>query len=354
MSLDAALGLATRCVERGWVPDPLVRWGIRRVCAQRLADARAAMGSEPAEMALGRFIDAMADAPIALVPGAANAQHYEVPAACFAIMLGPQLKYSSCWWGDADSPIATLADAEEKALAVTASRAQMEDGMRVLELGCGWGSLSLWLASRYRAAHITAVSNSASQRAFIEARARERGLTNLSVVTADVNTLALDTRFDRVVSVEMFEHMRNYPALLRRIHGWLHPDGLLFVHVFCHERFAYAYETDGAANWMGRHFFTGGLMPSLDLLPSVSSPFHLEQQWTWDGTHYRRTADAWLRQLDAHRDEMVAIFARTHVRHDARLRVQRWRMFLMAVSELFGYGEGREWGVAHYAFRPAG
>ena len=345
---DAFLLVATEAVERGWLPDPAVRWGIRRLCTGRLRQEAAVINGSSDSAALARFIDRMQAAEIAHLPEKANEQHYEVPADFFRLMLGPQLKYSCCWW---DDTVGSLAEAEDRSLCLTANHAAIEDGMRILELGCGWGSLALWLAQHYPRCSIVSVSNSAGQRAFIEATARERGLSNVSIVTADMNVFDTDRRFDRVVSVEMFEHMRNHSSLLSRIARWLEPDGRLFVHVFCHWRFAYEFETEGAANWMGRHFFSGGLMPSVDLLPSIPSPFAIEGLWRWSGTHYAQTAEAWLANLDARRDEALHALNPVCAGGDAARWLLRWRIFLMACAELFGYADGSEWGVAHYRFQ---
>jgi cyclopropane-fatty-acyl-phospholipid synthase len=334
-------------MERGLLPDAAVRWGIRRLCSQRLAleASRRVSGGDVAA-----FAEALERSPVAPVPEKANEQHYEVPPDLFRLMLGPRLKYSCCYW---ESPGGSLERAEEDSLRITGERAGVEDGMRILELGCGWGSLSLWLAEQLPRATIVSVSNSRSQRAFIEDRARARGLANLSIVTADMNAYDAGRRFDRIISVEMFEHMRNYRTLLARTARWLHPDGRLFVHVFCHQRYPYVFETEGAHNWMGRHFFTGGIMPSVDLLPAVAAPFALEEQWHWSGMHYARTAEAWLDNLDANRSDVLDVLGRTYGPARATRWLNRWRVFTMACAELFAYGEGREWGVAHYRFAPA-
>ncbi len=348
-----ALASAIDLAEGGWLPDPVLRWGIRQACARRLRDEQRRRGSRRDADATADLVRELALADIALVPAAANAQHYEVPAAFFERVLGPRLKYSCAWWGDG---VRTLDAAEVAALDLTIAHAGIADGMRILELGCGWGSLALELAARFPRCTIVGVSNSASQRTFIEAAARRRGLANLTIETADITHFAPAGWFDRVVSVEMFEHMRNYQALFRRIAGWLEPDGALFVHVFCHRRFAYPFETDGDDNWMGRHFFSGGLMPSLDLLPAVPSPLALQSQWQWGGEHYARTANAWLANLDAHRDELTRLLAAEGGAGDGALAVRRWRLFFLACAELFALAGGTEWGVAHYRFghRPAG
>lgn len=343
--VDSAFGL----VERGWVPDAVVRLAIRRLCAQRLRDERPDNGRTDRE-AIETFIDSLRGAEVAPVPHKANDQHYEVPAELFRLMLGPHLKYSCGLW---DGPVTSLAQAEEAALAHTALHADLHDGMRILELGCGWGSLSLWMARHFPASRIVSVSNSSGQRQFIEHEARRRGISNLQVVTADINAFEPRESFDRIVSVEMFEHMRNYHVLLARIAGWLEPEGRLFVHVFCHRRFAYFFQEEGAGNWMGRHFFSGGLMPSADLLPSIESPLAVEAQWRWDGRHYQRTANAWLANLDAMRAPALEVLARTYGSAEAARWFGRWRIFFMACAELFGYAGGSEWGIAHYRFARA-
>lgn len=325
--------------ETGFVPDWLIRTGIRRLLAKRI---QAATASE-----LAAFTDKLRNSPLAVATDAANDQHYEVRAAFFEKVLGPRLKYSSCFF---DRTEMSLAEAEDEMLRRTCERAVIEDGMRVLELGCGWGSLTLWIAEQFPACEITAVSNSASQRSFIEARARERRLTNVRVITADMRDFGTSETFDRVVSVEMFEHMRNYELLFRRVSKWLKPDGKAFVHVFCHRNSPYLFETEGAANWMGRHFFTGGMMPSEGLFSHFADDLAIEQQWRVNGMHYWRTCEAWLNNLDRHRDATLDCFRADLSDRDAKLSLQRWRIFFMACAELFRYRGGDEWFVAHYLF----
>ncbi len=316
------------------LPEPVLRWGMRRLLAQRLRQESRRARSIDAELSQG---------PIALVPDAANRQHYEVPAAFFEQVLGANMKYSGAYWPEG---VTTLDEAEAAMLELACSRAQLADGQRILELGCGWGSLSLWMARRYPNSRILAVSNSASQREFIESKKP----ANLDVITADVNTLTLDARFDRVVSVEMFEHMHNWRELVHRITGWLDPGGKLFVHVFCHRRYAYPFETDGASNWLGRYFFTGGLMPSLDLLPRFQGSLVVEKTWEVGGEHYARTAEAWARNLAAHELLVRPVLATTYG-PDGELWFHRWRVFFLACAELFGYRGGTEWLVGHYRLR---
>jgi cyclopropane-fatty-acyl-phospholipid synthase len=331
--------------ERGLVPDPLARFGMRRLVARRLQD-------EGAGDVAGRhraLVQQLRESPVAIHTQDANAQHYEVPAEFFRLHLGPRLKYSCCWYA---TPATTLAQAEVAMLELYLQRAQLADGQRILDLGCGWGSLSLWLAQRLPGARITALSNSHGQRAFIEQRAREQGLTNLRVVTANVaefNFAPEDAGFDRVVSIEMFEHMRNYATLLAKVARWLAPEGRLFVHIFAHRALAYPFEVRDGSDWMSRYFFTGGLMPSRQLLGEFGDDLRLTQQWWVDGTHYERTANDWLAGMDAQRDEILAVF-RAAYGAEAERWFQRWRMFYMAVAELFGFRGGREWGVGHYLF----
>ncbi len=337
---DAAIRLA----ESGHVPDALLRWAIRRMCRDRL-DHDVPLDPGLAQARTEAFLAAARESPIALVPALANAQHYEVPAAFFELVLGPHRKYSCALW---PAGTTTLEQAEAAALAETCEHARLADGQRVLELGCGWGSLTLWMAERYPRSQVTAVSNSSSQRAFIEKLTRERGLSNVTVITADINDFAPQDRFDRVVSVEMFEHVRNHERLLGRVAEWLLPAGLLLVHVFCHREVPYAFASEGAGNWMGRHFFSGGVMPSDALLLRYQGQLQVQSHWRWSGTHYERTANAWLANLDRASDRVLALMATTYGPAEARVWRQRWRMFFIACAELFGYGGGREWWVSHY------
>ncbi len=337
------LGLA----ERGLLPDALLRLGIRRLCGQRLAQTRA--GGLQARIAReAQLISALRASPVAIHTDAANAQHYELPTAFFALCLGPRMKYSSCYY---PSGRETLEQAESAMLSLYAERAGLADGQDILELGCGWGSLTLWMAEHYPRARITAVSNSASQRQHIEAQCLARGWTHVRVLTRDANTLTLPpAAFDRCVSVEMFEHMRNYQDLMARIARWLRPDGLLFVHIFAHRECAYPFETGGADNWMGRHFFTGGIMPAVHTLLHFQRDLQLETHWFLDGRHYQRTANHWLARQDARAEAVHDILESAYGPALAPLWAQRWRMFWMACAELFGYEEGQQWGVAHYRF----
>ena len=321
----------------GLVPDPVVRSAIRINCARRLARKR--RGGASRQKA---FLNELRASAIADRVEKPNEQHYEVPAEFFHLVLGPRLKYSCCYWPEG---VETLAAAEQAMLTLTCERAEIEDEMELLDLGCGWGSLTFWLAERYPACRILAVSNSRTQRAFIEGEARRRGLRGIEVVTADANVFDVERRFDRVVSVEMLEHARNYEALLDKVASWLEPGGKLFVHVFSHRELAYAYES----GWMAKHFFTAGTMPSHDLIPHFAGTLGLEEQWTVSGLHYAKTAEAWLDRLDDAREDVLSVLTKSYGSAAAR-RLQMWRIFFMACSELWGYRSGSEWGVSHYRF----
>lgn len=336
------MGLA----EKGWLPDAVIRMGIRRLLKQRLAE-QATGGDAAVTRRTEQLKQRLSQGPIAVKTQDANRQHYEVPAGFYERCLGHRLKYSGCTW---TAGVTNLNDAEDAALALVCERAEIADGMNILELGCGWGSLSLWLAEHYRNATITSVSNSASQRAFILSRAAERGLTNLNVITSDINDFETDQRYDRCCSIEMFEHMANHHELMRRVSTWLRDDGKLFVHIFTHKRFTYLFEEAGQSNWMGRHFFTGGIMPAHGYLPSFDAHLQCEADWVQNGTHYQQTAEAWLQNTDANRDAILPLFEQTYGKANAPTWLQRWRIFYMACAELWGYAEGNEWAVSHYRF----
>ncbi|MCC6720549.1 MAG: class I SAM-dependent methyltransferase [Acetobacteraceae bacterium] len=339
MTLVAA---AVSAAERLPLPDRVIRAGIA-VLVERTARR---LRSEP-DGAEKAFAMAMRSHPIALFPRDANAQHYEVPPEFFEQVLGPRLKYSSCFYPDTGT---TLAQAEELALGETAEHADLADGQDILELGCGWGSLTLWMAERFPAARITAVSNSGPQRAHIERQAARRGLANVEVITADMNSFTVERRFDRVVSVEMFEHMSNWPQLLANVRGWLRRDGRLFLHVFSHQATPYRFDHTDSADWIAQHFFTGGIMPSHNLIRHVAEGFELEAEWRWSGTHYERTAQDWIARFDDHAEAIEAVLRATYG-PDWALWRRRWRLFFLATAGLFGARGGAEWGVSHYRLR---
>lgn len=345
--MSAIAATAVSWTESGLVPDTVIRAGIRRL----LESKRKEIHSGDVEFAadtLNRFVDMMNASPIALVPDLANEQHYEVPAEFFTHVMGDHLKYSCCYW---PKGVHNLSEAETAALETTVKRAGIEDGMNVLDLGCGWGSLSLWIAERYPGASVTSVSNSASQRDYIMRQARSRAIGNIEVISCDMNDFTTDKRFDRVVSVEMFEHMRNYGELFRRICEWLELDGRFFMHIFCHRTTPYEYIDKGPTDWMSRHFFTGGIMPSADLPLRFADHLTVEKCWSWNGQHYARTCNAWLENMDRHEKQIMPVLAECYGKENAPLWWQRWRIFFMACAELFDYDEGHEWFVGHYRFR---
>jgi len=333
-----------RSLQDAPAPDFLTRPAIAAMVAGARRKLDGDNGREPA------FAVEMAQRPIAEHADAANDQHYELPDEFFRICLGPNLKYSCCLY---PTGAETLAEGEEAALAETCAHADLNDGQEILELGCGWGSLSLWMARRYPASRITAVSNSHGQRRFIESRAAAEGLTNLTVITADMNDFATDRQFNRIVSVEMFEHMANWRALLTRARGWLRPDGLLFVHVFTHRATPYRFEAADDSDFIAQHFFTGGVMPSHNLIRQYGDLFEVEQDWRWSGAHYERTALQWLANMDE-RPGAIRRIMREVYGEDAALWTRRWRRFFLATAGLFGDSGGAEWGVSHYRLRPVG
>lgn len=342
-------------MERGWIPESATRAGIKRLCQKRLESLQEA-GSHSTELKSGKIVNetvagmvskALAS-PIAPVPEKANEQHYEVPAAFYDLVLGPRRKYSCCFFEIENS---TLEEAEETSLRMSCEHAEIKDGMDILELGCGWGSLTLWMAVQYPNSNITAVSNSNSQRLSILERAERLGVSDrIEVITCDMNDFEISMKFDRVVSIEMFEHMRNYDRLLNKISNWLRPDGKLFVHIFTHKDFAYEFESDGASNWMGRYFFTGGIMPSEDLLSHFNKDLQVANTWTWSGEHYQKTCAAWRILMEDRKQEVMRVLSDTYGSKDANRWFQRWKMFFMAGEELFGFENGQQWQVNHYLF----
>ena len=334
--------------ERVPLPDAIIRAAINRLCsrtAARLAEGDSKSGARND----AAFADEMAARAIAEYTDEANTQHYEMPAAFFAKALGPNRKYSSCFYREAHS---TLQEAEEEALRQTVDHADLADGQAILELGCGWGSLSLWMARQFPHAQVTAVSNSNSQREYIEEEARKRGLTNLHVITCDMNVFDPEKKFDRIVSVEMFEHMMNWHGLMIRVRSWLKPGGRFFMHIFTHRTGSYLFDRADREDWIAQHFFTGGVMPSHHLIRQYADIFEVEKEWRWSGTHYQRTALDWLANFDAHRDEIERVLREVYD-GDTALWMRRWRWFFLATAGLFGYAGGSEWGVSHYRMKAA-
>jgi cyclopropane-fatty-acyl-phospholipid synthase len=331
--------------ERVPLPDVIIRAAIHRLCSRTAT--RLATGNAESDAWLA---DEMAARAIAEYTDEASAQHYEVPAAFFTLVLGPNRKYSSCFYKE---PASTLQEAEEEALRQTVEHADVADGQAILELGCGWGSLSMWMARQFPHSEITAVSNSISQREFIAGEAGKRGLTNLHAVTSDINVFDPQTPFDRIVSVEMFEHMTNWRDSMIRVRSWLKPDGRFFMHIFTHRSGTYLFDRGDGEDWIAQHFFTGGVMPSHHLIRQYADLFEVEKEWRWSGTHYQRTAEDWLANFDLRHDEIEEVLHYVYGDETA-LRMRRWRWFFLATSGLFGYADGSEWGISHYRMKAAG
>jgi cyclopropane-fatty-acyl-phospholipid synthase len=345
--MDYIIQKSLKLVESGLIPDPAIRAAIRALSKKRLIQE----GRYDPEQAAQRYMDVLnllKQSKIAIETDKANEQHYELPTQFFQAVLGKRLKYSACYFPHETT---TLDQAENYSLQLYSERAQLKDGQRILELGCGWGSFTLWMAERYPNAHITAVSNSKTQRKHILEQAQAQGLTNIDVITCDVNVLELTSSyFDRVVSVEMFEHVRNYQRLFEKISGWLKADGLLWCHIFCHRFLHYPFEIKSEYDWMSRYFFTGGLMPSTSTFLHFQEHLELSQHWQWSGQHYEKTANAWLSNMDAQETELRPIFEQVYGK-DADAWWQRWRIFFMACAELFGFEQGQEWVIAHFLFQ---
>ncbi len=338
---------AIQLAESGLLPDALIRIGIRRLLRHRIGEITPA-DSEAAHSVKREFLASMQESEIALHTTEANEQHYELPPDFFVQILGPRLKYSSCHYSTGRE---TLGEAEEAMLALYGQRAELSDGIDILELGCGWGSLTLWMAEHYPNSRITAVSNSHSQRHFIDARCRERNLPNVEVITCDANEFATTDQFDRVVSVEMFEHLRNWHSMLDRVDSWLRPGGQAFFHVFCHRHYPYLFAIKDGNDWMSQHFFTGGLMPSADLFHHFQDQLVVADHWYLNGMHYAHTARHWLKNMDRNRGDILSILEQHYGEREARIWFQRWRMFFMSCEELWGLDQGEQWGVTHYLLR---
>lgn len=336
-----------KLAEKGQLPDSVVRYGIRRLCKQRLKDELISH-PEQQQQRFQKLIEELRQSPIAIDTDAANEQHYEVATDFYLASLGKRLKYSCAYYPQANT---TLDHAEEHMLALYSDRAELAEQQHILELGCGWGSLTLWMAEHHPDSHITAVSNSSTQKAYIDQQCQQAGFTNVTVLTVDVNTLQLDAdQFDRVISIEMFEHMRNYRQLMARISNWLKPDGKLFVHIFAHRNLMYPFNVKSENDWMSKYFFTGGLMPSIDTLLHFQEQLTVESRWLVNGQHYEKTCNHWLEKTDQNKDRIIAAFRQDYNHQDAEIWFHRWRIFYMSCAELFGLDQGRQWMVAHYLF----
>lgn len=339
--MESVVKFFVRGMEKGYVPDPIIRFGIRNLLKQRLLDMQ--------NQNINSHVKILKESPLAIMTKQANEQHYEVPTEFYDLCLGQHKKYSSCYWDDTTS---NLEQAEQKALDISIERAEIKDGMRILELGCGWGSLSLELARRFPNSPVTVVSNSSTQKKFIDSQAKERGFKNLTVLTRDLgkeeNYNFGEEKFDRVMSIEMMEHLRNYEKFFELVSRSMKPDAKFFIHIFTHKTTPYFFETEGEDNWMGKYFFSGGQMPARDLFDQFNQNLTVAKKWDWNGQHYQKTLEAWLLKMDQNEDRVRVLFKQTYGAENVELWVNRWRVFYMACSELFGFNNGQEWTVTHY------
>ena len=333
---------AINFAENGLLPYWLLRFGIRQRVSRKLSIESSKSSEQRAD-----FIASLRASAVAIDTEKANEQHYEVPAEFYRLALGRRFKYSSCYW---PKGCATLDQAEEASLEQIAERAELANGQSILDLGCGWGSFTLWAAERYPQSEFLSVSNSYSQAKHIREQVIKRNLPNVEVVTCDINDFSPGRQFDRIVSVEMLEHVRNYEEIFARISSWMREDAKLFIHVFSHRKYAYPFDADNPREWMAREFFTGGLMPSHDLLPSFDRHLNEEDSWILDGTHYEKTANAWLENMNRNEEAVKQLFDETYGKANSSQWMWRWRLFFLACAELFGYKNGSEWGVSHYRF----
>ena len=333
--------------EKKLIPDFAIRYGIRTLLKKRIDSLLSTNPEENIQDKI-QFIKKMNLSSIAVVPELANEQHYEIPPEFYNCCLGRYKKYSSCYWSDKTK---NLDEAELLSLKHTAKHAKLTNGHNILELGCGWGSLTLWMAKQYPKSKITAVSNSSSQRLHILGQAKKRKLKNISVITEDMNTFNPKVRYDRVVSVEMIEHMRNHKKLFKKIASWLKPDGLFFMHIFVHKSQPYLFEVEESDDWMSQYFFSGGMMPSEDLPLFFQDDLKIIDQWSWSGVHYEMTANAWLKNIDTNKNKVMKVLSNIYGEDDSKKWFQRWRIFFMSCAELWGYKDGSEWKVVHYLFK---
>lgn len=333
-------------LEQDKIPDFLIRGGIRKLLKQRLQDEKKA-NTELQQEHFMRLVEELRSSPIAIETKAANEQHYEVPTGFYQYCLGKHLKYSSGYWKEGVTDIDT---SEKDMLELTCLRAELADGQEVLELGCGWGSLSLFMSAKFPKSNFTVISNSRTQKIYIDEQAEQRGITNLTVITADINIFTTEKKFDRIVSVEMFEHMRNYKMLFEKVSSFLKDEGKLFVHIFTHKEYAYKFEVIDETDWMSKYFFTGGIMPSDHLLLYFNEHLCIQKHWHVSGMHYSKTSEAWLQNMDEHKKDIIPLFETTYGKDQATKWWVYWRIFYMACAELWGYNNGEEWMVSHYLF----
>ncbi|XP_028807031.1 (S)-coclaurine N-methyltransferase [Neltuma alba] len=347
LSYDTTVKIMSRSLERNLLPDVVVRRLTRLLLASRLRSGYKA-SSQPQLSDLLHFVHSLREMPIAIETDKPKVQHYELPTSFFKLVLGKNLKYSSCYFSSASN---TLDDAEEAMLELYCERSRIKDGHTVLDVGCGWGSLCIYIAKKYSNSRVTGICNSTTQKAYIEEKCRDLMLQNVEIIVADISTFEMDASYDRIFSIEMFEHMKNYKDLLKKIAGWLKEDGLLFLHHFCHKAFAYHFEDKNEDDWITRYFFTGGTMPSANLLLYFQDDVTVVNHWLVNGKHYAQTSEEWLKRMDQNLTSIKPIMESTYGKESAVKWTVYWRTFFIAVAELFGYNNGEEWMVAHFLFK---
>jgi cyclopropane-fatty-acyl-phospholipid synthase len=330
-------------IENGYVPDSLVRLGIKKLIKQREEEIKVNF-----DFHKNKILKIMQESPLAIETAKANEQHYEVPSEFYQLVLGKNLKYSCSLF---ENQAQNLDEAEDVMLNLYCERAQIVDGMKILELGCGWGSLTLHLARKYPNSQITAISNSHGQREYILGEAQKRNIKNIKIITTDINVFKNEEKFDRIISIEMFEHLRNYQEIFAKMKTWLNLDGKVFLHIFCHKEATYFFETEGDDNWMGKYFFTGGVMPSFDLFERIQDSLKLEKKWEVNGINYQDTSEEWFKNMDRRNEEIMTLFEKTYGKKEAKRWFNRWKMFFAACAELFGHKQGKEWFVGHFLFK---
>ena len=342
-----------KLLAQGWIPDFLIRFGVKILLRNKIKNQKIP-NIEKRQSKKVEFVNNLKNQPIAIKTSEANEQHYELPPSFFEEILGDRLKYSCGYWDEFLPPsdcANKLNQSEEAMLELTCSRADIKNGQKILDLGCGWGSLSIYMAENYPESKITALSNSSTQIEYINSIAKEKELDNLKAVIADINTYKSNNTFDRIISIEMFEHMRNYEALMSKLSKLLRNKGKLFIHIFSHHTYPFAYVNKSSSDWMARYFFAGGTMPSQDLLHYFLEDFHLENQWAVSGKHYKQTLEAWLYKMDNKKETIWPIFLEVYGKKEAKKWWNYWRTFFLSCAEFFGMNEGNEWFISHYLFQ---
>ena len=324
--------------ESGFIPDALIKIAARYISNKRIS--KSSIDYDKPEI-----ISALSKGVVAEKTSDANKQHYEVPPEYFYHVLGTNLKYSCSLFDNVN----LLDEAETSMLELYIERANIKDGHKILDLGCGWGSFSLYIAKKYPNTNITSVSNSSDQITYIKNEAQKRGLPNIKAYRMDVNSLELNTQFDRIISIEMFEHLRNYKLILSSLNNLLKPDGRLFIHIFCHKKLTYFYEMKNNFDWMTKYFFQGGIMPSKDIFEYFDDELEIINQWDINGNHYSKTCKAWLNNHYINRKKILDVFQKHYDK--PKIWFNRWRIFFLSCEAFFALNNGKEYFVSHYLLK---